>query len=317
MTDNKMYLDSNRNRRLVAVVWFVSIVAITLSVSAVVVGQDSQPKSETDVFSGPQMGEPLPEFTFRELLVEPTGQELNLVKETAGGPLLLVFVHELNRPSIAFTRILSGYAHSRRETGLKTGVVFLDADATAAEANLRRMQHAVTPGVLTGVSIDGQEGPGSYGLNRKVELTILIAKDNVVTGNFALIQPSLQADLPKVLEGLVEIIGGTAPKLSDLEGMPPMRERAANGEQPPNLRPLLQPMLKKTATDEEIDKAAVVVEKSAAKDEAIRRELGRACKSIVDAGVLGNYGTPKTQEYFKKWAALYGKKSTDDNPPGR
>lgn len=312
-----MHLDLNRDRRQTAVVWIASIVAITFFGCVEAVGQDPQPKSETEVFSGPQVGEPLPEFVFRELLVEPTGQELNLVKDSAGGPLLLVFVHELNRPSIAFTRILSGYAHSRRETGLKTGVIFLDADATAAETNLRRIQHAVTPGVLTGVSIDGQEGPGSYGLNRKVELTILIAKDNLVTGNFALIQPSLQADLPKVLTGLVEVIGGTVPKLSDLEGMPVMRERATNGAQPPNLRPLLQPMVNKNATDEQIDKAAVAVEESAAKDESIRRELGRACKSIVDAGVLGNYGTPKTQEYFQKWADLYGTKSTDDTPPGR
>ncbi|MBL8855030.1 MAG: hypothetical protein JNK57_13775 [Planctomycetaceae bacterium] len=294
----------------------VGVMVVVLK-PVVVEGQDASTEPTAEVFSGPQPGEPLPEFVFRELLVEKSGRELNLVQEAAGSPLLLVFVHQVNRPSIGFTRVLSKYAHSRQADGLRTGVVFLDSDATAAEANLRRIQHALTPGVLTGVSIDGQEGPGSYGLNRKVELTILMAKDNVVTSNFALIQPSIQVDLPKVLQGIVAVVGGTVPELSELEGLPPMREQATNGNQPPNLRPLLQPMLNKNATDEQIDASALVVEEAAEKDEALRKELGRACKTIVDAGKVGNYGSPKTQEYFKKWAEQFGKPSPDQKGPDR
>lgn len=290
-----------------------------LGPNSFVLGQDET--AEPQVFSGPQVGEALPEFVFRELLVEPSGRDLNLVGEAAGGPVLLVFVHELNRPSIGFTRTLTAYAHSRRADGLKTAVILLDSDATAAEASLLRIRHAMTPGVLTGVSVDGQEGPGSYGLNRKVALTILIAKDNLVTSNFALVQPSLQADLPKVLEGLVSVIGGTIPKLEELEGMQPMNQRESNrernGEQRPNLRPLLQPLLNKQASADEIDKAAAVVEQAVAEDTAMRRELGRACKTIVDANVLQNYGTVKTQEYFKKWAEAYGNQSTDIDQPKR
>lgn len=284
-----------------------------------VLGQDET--SEPQVFSGPQVGEALPEFVFRELLVEPSGRDYNLVREASGGPVLLVFVHELNRPSIGFTRTLTAYAHSRRGDGLKSAVILLDSDATAAEASLLRIRHAMTPEVLTGVSVDGQEGPGSYGLNRKVALTILIAKDNLVTGSFALVQPSLQADLPKVLEGLVGVIGGTVPKLEELPGMPPMNQRESNGqsngEQRPNLRPLLQPLLNKRASDDEIVAAAAVVERAVAEDSALRRELGRACKTIVDANVLENYGTGRTQEYFKKWAEAYGEKSKDIDQPNR
>ncbi len=294
-----------------------------LGPNSLVLGQDET--TEPQVFSGPQVGEALPEFVFRELLVEPSGRDLNLVGEAAGGPVLLVFVHELNRPSIGFTRTLTAYAHSRRADGLKTAVILLDSDATAAEASLLRIRHAMTPGVFTGVSVDGQEGPGSYGLNRKVALTILVAKDNLVTSNFALVQPSLQADLPKVLEGLVSVVGGTIPKLEELEGMPAMRQRESNresnrggnGEQRPNLRPLLQPLLNKQASADEIDAAAAVVERAVAEDMAMRRELGRACKTIVDANVLQNYGTVKTQEYFKKWAEAYGNQSTDIDQPKR
>jgi hypothetical protein len=260
------------------------------------------------------VGEPLPDFAFRELLVEPAGRELNLVHEAGGRPVLLVFVHELNRPSIGFTRALTRYAQSRRADGLQTAVILLDADATAAEANLKRIQHALTPNVWTGVSLDGQEGPGSYGLNRQVQLTILIAKDNVVTTNLALTQPSLPTDLPEALAGIVAVIGGTPPEVSELVGEESKRGERPTGNQP-NLRPLLQPMLNKNATDEEIVAAAETVERTAADDVAIRKELGRACRSIVDGGVLSNYGTAKTQEYFAKWAELYAEKSPEPNKP--
>jgi hypothetical protein len=305
--------------------WCLGNLIFAVVTSATVIGQETQPAVIDDVFSGPQIGEALPEFVFRELLVDSNGQERNLVREAAEGPLLLVFVHEVNRPSIGFTRALTGYAHSRARDGLRTAVIFLDADATTAETNLRRIQHALTAGVLTGVSLDGQEGPGSYGLHRQVELTILIAKDKVVTGNFALIQPSLPVDLPKVMAGIVEVVGGTVPPLSELEGGPAMREpRPAGdptvdqgGNQPPNLRPLLQPMLRKNATPEQVDEAAAKVEQAANQDEAFGKELGRACKTIVDAGVLSNYGTAKTQEYFRQWAEKYGQKKLADEPAKR
>ena len=56
-----------------------------------------------------------------------------------------------------------------------------------------------------------QGRPGAYGLNRNVTLTILVGKDNRVTANFALVQPSLQADVPKVLGEVVKLIGGKVP----------------------------------------------------------------------------------------------------------
>jgi len=44
----------------------------------------------------------------------------------------------------------------------------------------------------TGISPDGEEGPGSYGLNRKMTLTILVANKGKVTANFALVQRTLR-----------------------------------------------------------------------------------------------------------------------------
>lgn len=171
------------------------------------------------LYSGPQVGEPLPRFEVRGVLDKDAGKTLDFVGQAKDQPILLIFVHDVTRPSISFTRVLSGYAQTRAKEGLVTGVVWLDSDATAAENTIKRVKHALTAGVPVGVSLEGQEGPGSYGLNRNVMLTILVGKAGKVTGNFALVQPSLHADLPKVLEKIAEVVGGPVPKLSDIPEM--------------------------------------------------------------------------------------------------
>jgi hypothetical protein len=203
------------------------------------------------------------------------------------------------------TRILSGYTASRAKDGLATGVVWLADDATEAEMALKRMRHALAPDAPIGISVDGREGPGSYGLNRNVTLTILIAKDNRVTANYALVQPSLQADLPKILDSVVAVVGGKAPKLEELPGFPAMA-KTAPGREADNLRPLLAPVIRRDASPEDVEKAALAVEQYIAKNEAARREVGRIAKTIVDAGKLSSYGTPTAQQYLSKWAKAYG-----------
>jgi hypothetical protein len=228
-----------------------------------------------------------------------------------------VFVHDINRQSVAMTRILTGYTHGRAKDGLATGVIFLDDDATAAQERVTRMKHALTEGVTTGVSVDGREGPGSYGLNRNVTLTILVGKGNKVTANYALVQPSLQVDLPKILASVIEVAGGKVPDIAKLPGMPEsMGGRMGGGERgdgsgAPNLRPLLGPLIRLNASEADVDRAAEAVEAAAAKDPKVRAEVGRVANTIIDAGKLEQYGTPKAQEYLRKWAAEYGRPGRD------
>ena len=60
-------------------------------------------------------------------------------------------------------------------------VVFLSDDPAA----LKQITRHVPKNVLVGISPDGREGPGSYGLNRNVSQTVIIAKDGKVLYNFA------------------------------------------------------------------------------------------------------------------------------------
>jgi hypothetical protein len=98
-----------------------------------------------------------------------------------------------------------------------------------------------------------------------------------------------------------------------------MRNQPAAGNADLNLRPLLAPVIRRNASPEDVDRAAQAVEERAAQDAAVRREVGRIANTIISAGKLKDYGTPKAQEYLTKWAAEYGPKtpeSSDKEPTG-
>ena len=260
---------------------------------------------EEAVFSGPQVGEKLPPLPLRGVFDDAAGKELDFVQTADGKPIVLVFLHEMNRPSIGFTRALTSYTVQRADDGLTTGVVWLDDDATEAENTLKRIRHALTPDVPIAISPDGKEGPGSYGLNRNVAITILVGAEGKVTDNFALVQPSVQADLPKVFEAIVRVAGGEVPKLEDVLGTQARMRRGAAAEQDPRLRELLGPVIRLNATEEAVDRAAAKVEAYAAENENARKEIGRIANTIVNSGKLDNYGTPRAREFISKWAKEY------------
>jgi hypothetical protein len=179
-----------------------------------------------EVFSGPQAGEGVTPFTVRGVLGPQAGSEYDLVKTADGKPLVVVFLNELTRPSVGLSRLVLGYAASRREDGLHSGLVLLTADATATEEWVKRASGALPPRVPIGISPDGAEGPGAYGLNRNVAMTVIVAKDGKVTANFALVQPSVAADAPKIAAAIAEAVGAEAPTLEELERLSgPMRRR--------------------------------------------------------------------------------------------
>ncbi len=302
------------NRLFVAVI--VLLIFVSSGLRNSLLGQTEKPTAEEKVFSGPQPGEPLPNFMVRAVLGETAGNDQDWIAEANQAPLVLVFVHQINRQSISFVRTLTNYTSKRRDSGLRTGVVFLDADVSAAEEQVKRIQHALTPGVPTAVSADGIEGPGNYGLNRQVMLTVLVGEKQRVTANYALIQPSVTADLPKVLESIVSLVGGQVPTPEELNAGRPMADMPQPGTvDPAIMRPLLAPVIRRDASDEDVVLAAKKVEERAAEDPAIRREVARIANTIIKAGKLENYGTAKAQEFLSKWAKEFSDEQSDKTPP--
>ncbi len=161
------------------------------------------------VFSGPQPGEKTSPFKVVELTGQNTGKERDPVEENAGQPAALVFVHGIERSLVPLLRVVDEYGATRKD-GLKTEIIFLSPDRLAGEQRVKAAAGSLKLQSRVGLSVDGAEGPGNYGLNKECLMTIVVAKDNKVTANFALVQPGI-ADAPKVLEALAKVSGDTNP----------------------------------------------------------------------------------------------------------
>ncbi len=263
--------------------------------------------AERPIFSGPQVGEKLVPFATKSVFGKDSGEEVVLMDKGTTGPQLLIFVHQFSRPSLGLTRMLVDYA--AKQKNLETNLVFLTNDATVTEATLKRARHALPKSVTPLISVDGIEGPGAYGLNRHTALTILVGKDGKVTGNFPLGQPSINVDAPKIGHAIVKAVGGKkAPTLKDMgyagRNMMARKMKSVDGI----YRSMMAPVIQKTATPEEVKKAATAVEEMAAKNEAFRDRVGKAANLIVNGGRLSNYGTETAQQFLKKWAVVMAPK---------
>ena len=289
--------------------WFCKVQACCLAIVLCISSEISQGE-DLPVFSGPQPGEKLADFKVRGLFGELAGKEFNPLKEAGTRPTLLVFVHQLTRPGNSLTQALMRYAEQHPKE-LYGSLIFLGDDLTALEGRLKRAQHALPKKAPVTISLAGKEGPGSYGLNRKVTLTIVFAKDHKVVSNVALISPSLQADMVKILKPVAKVIGGQVPTLADLSPRRPVarkpeaRPAAGSSKSKIDLRSLLGPVIRKGASVEEVERAAQAAEKYFVKHPEFGQQAGRAARRIMTAGKLKNYGTETAQRYLKKWAAQF------------
>lgn len=285
---------------LLVVAFAVSPLAVAVAVAA-----------DEPVFSGPQAGEKITPFTVTGVYDEQAGKELDFVKDAAGKPTMLIFVHKLTRPGAALFRGLTAYAAAQKEKGVRAYVVWLDDDKSNAEQYLTRARKSLNFTVPVGISTDGGEGPGAYGLNRNVELTILVAKENKVTANFALVQPSVN-DAAKIAAALAKLIDAKPPTQEELTKLAyPGREmrdqrnpRNAGNQVDPELGNLLRAMIQKDLDADGVKKAAAAVEKFAGDDAKHQATVARIAGVIVER----KYGTEAAQKQAEKWVEKYGKK---------
>jgi hypothetical protein len=275
-------------------------------------GQESQAAQPVEViFSGPQAGEAIPKLEVKGVYGDQAGKTWDLLEAKSGEPKLLIFAHNRTRPGFALTRALLTYVNKRNDDKLTGGVIFLTDDATETENWLSAVkQHFGESKRMPIVySPDGIEGPGAYGLNRNVSMTVLVADKGKVTANFALVQPSVEADLPKILKAVVAVAGGEMPKLADL--LPEaMRDRrpAAQGETDAKLAGLLRQFIQKDATDEDVKRMAEEIEAYIKDKPAVQAQLGGIITRIESANKLSDYGTAKAQEHLRAWGKKYGPK---------
>ena len=105
-----------------------------------------------------------------------------------------------------------------------------------------------------------------------------------------------------ILGELVKVIGGKVPSLSELNvGRYGQKMDAPDAD----LRSLISPVIRKNATPEAVDQAAEKLEQYVAKHPTVGTQIGDIARRIIRADKLKNYGTPRAQEFLRKWAQQY------------
>lgn len=262
-----------------------------------------------DEFSGPQKDEALPDCKIKVVFGPAEGQQIQLHQSISDKPSLVLFVHEMTRPSVGLTRSIANYAKQRNKDGLVTNVIFLTSDPTDTENWMNRAKRALPAGVNISISPDGIEGPGAFGLNRKMQVTALVAnKQKKVVANFGIIQPSMAADAQKIGNSIAKLLGDK--KMPTPQELGVVR-RGASNRGAGKYEQLMRPFIQKSNTDEMVEMKAKEIEAAAKKDPELRKRIHQVANRIIDAGKLSNYGTEKAQRFLKKWAKEFGQSKED------
>lgn len=187
-------------------------------------------RAEDKVFSGPQPGELTRGFKVTAIHGTGTEPEANRdpIAANQGKPLALVFVHSVERSLVPLLRVIDEYG-ARQQEQMHSEIVFLSGDAIAGRDRIKAVQGSLKLKSQVGLSVDGAEGPGNYGLNKGCLMTIVLAMDNRVITNFALVQPGI-ADAPGILAALAKLSGEAQPPTA--ESLLPRNQGQARLERP-------------------------------------------------------------------------------------
>jgi hypothetical protein len=258
-------------------------------------------RADDPVFSGPQVGEALTSFRATAFSGPRAGREVELPGEFAGKPTVLVFVHEITRPALQLIRPVDHYAAKWVDAGLNGRIVWLAADPAQAQAYLERARDSLSLRSPVVIAHGGVEGPGNYGLNRNVTLTILAANEGKVTANFAIVQPN-ETDAPRVLAAVARLVGKPAPSAEEIRaelGSGPARKRRETA-------PAAGPGREAAATD------------SLARIEALEAQVASLTEALNEARakIAKLEGTPPPAPLLNQPALRAGKASADPELQG-
>ena len=273
--------------------------------------------------SGPQPGEKTPGFKVFDV---GSRQEADYVADAAGGPVVLVFIHELTRPGGALMRALDDYGRIKEARGLRTRFISLSEDRDGAERRLPVVVKALGLKNPLGISVDGKEGPGSYGLNREVMLTVLVVQGDKVAANYALVSPNetdaprIKASIDGVLKAAAAEIPGTPEELRLREELAAAKEEIAalkiqleRKEAPAGRRGEMEKpredetlvnhcrrLIQRQATQEQLDAAVKEIEAYVGTNEDLRRQYVAILTRVRDLQYGNELGQAEIRRQLEK-----------------
>lgn len=163
------------------------------------------------VFSGPQPGEQLRGFSVTPPTRTGRDEDFDPVALAAGKPHFLMFVDDadLVEDITAWAAVRNIRNNSR--TGLAATAVILSHDRATIDDNFfnsSKMAYILSRICQIGYAPEGRDGPGAYGLDRNIRMTILItdAKGKVLY-NFPYRVAPVDFPDPAVMGALAEVVG--------------------------------------------------------------------------------------------------------------
>ena len=136
---------------------------------------------EQRLISGPPAGTLLTKVEVYAASGPHAGTTFDAAATLGQAPCALLFVHELTRNTAPMIRALDRFGTEYGLLGFRAFTVMLADDRTTAEKQIERSSTSLGMRNPLVVSVDGSDGPGGYGLNRKCTLTLLLANAGRVT----------------------------------------------------------------------------------------------------------------------------------------
>jgi hypothetical protein len=174
------------------------------------------------------------------------------------------------------------------------------------------MQNSLKFRTPWGLSLDGKEGPGSYGLNKSMTLTILLAKDGVVVRNWAFIAPS-DVDAPPIVKAIADLV--PADRAAELESrvaalerenaaLRAQIERQQKGAKPPAgkapadsaLNGAMRRIVRMGASDADVDAAFKDIEARLKEKPELRTEAADGYALLIDLNYGGEYARKRLKD---------------------
>ena len=166
------------------------------------------------IYSGPQPGEKLRGFTVLPLKRNHPEEEFDPVALAlaAGKPQFLIFIDDSDvAEGTGSFQNAAKLIDEHSQTGLAATVVILAHDRKREETYTNMAEYAwkiVNSAYRIGYAPEGRDGPGAYGLNRNLPMTIILADaEGNVLHNFPFREIPPDAPNPYVLGGLADAVG--------------------------------------------------------------------------------------------------------------
>lgn len=250
--------------------------------------------------SGPQVGDKLPDFKAHAHSGDDAGKEFKILGKTKGGPSLIIFMHApdigITRPGLQFIRPVDKYAAEQKK--LATHIVWITGDKEKTEGFLKRAENSLNIQSPISICLDGgKDGPAAYGLNDKVQITVLVTKDNKVLNNFALTDPNAN-DARKVIIAVAKALGNAPPKEEKQPQKKRPEKKGKDAAKSPELQKLMRQMIQKDNTEDAVKAIADSMKKWAGADEKKLAEVRDYARLVVRLG----YGNEHAQAALKKLA---------------